>query len=61
MHKVLEYGGGVDKAIRHDEAFVVAGRHHKCRLPLSPLMYPDEVICTAEVQLGEDGGSAEMF
>ncbi len=61
MHKVLEYGGGVDKAIRHDVIFVVAGRCHKLRLPLVPLMYSDEVICAAKVQLGEYEGSAEMF
>ncbi len=44
MHKVLEYGGGVDKAIGHDEKFIVTSRGHKSCLPLVPLTYSDEVV-----------------
>ncbi len=39
----------------------MASRGHKGSLPLVPLTYPDEVVGAAEVQLGKDGGSAEMF
>jgi len=57
MDEVLEYGGGVDQAIRHNEVLVVSSRGHKGHLPLVPLTYPDEVISAAEVQLGEDSGN----
>ncbi len=61
MHKVLEYGGGVDKSIRHDAVFVVARRSHEGGLPLVPLTYPGEVVCAAEVQFGEETGFAELL
>ncbi len=61
MHEVLEYGGGVDKSIRHDTIFVVARRSHEGGLPLVPLTYPDEVVCAAEVQLGEETCSAKLL
>ncbi len=61
VHKILEDGGSVDKSIRHNIVLVVASRCHKFGLPLVPLTYPDQIICTAEVQLGEDGGTTEMF
>ncbi len=44
MHKVLEYGGPLDKSIRHDAVFVVARRSHEGGLPLVLLKYPDEVV-----------------
>ncbi len=61
MHEVLEYGGGVNKSIRHDAIFVVARRSHEGGLPLVPLTYPDEVVCAAEVQLGEETCSAKLL
>ncbi len=39
----------------------MASRGDEGVLPLVPLAYLDEVIRAAEVQLGEDGGSPEMF
>lgn len=41
-------------AVRHDEVLIVASRGHKHCFPFIPLTYPDEVICAAEVQHGED-------
>jgi len=61
MNEVLEYGGGVDQAVGHDQVFVVAGGCDEGGLPLVPLTYPDEVVRAAEVQLGEDSGTTEMF
>lgn len=61
MHKVMEYGEGDNQAIRHNGVLKVASRGHKCCLPLVPLMYLDEVGCSAEVQHGEDLHTSEMF
>ncbi len=61
VHEVLKYGWGVDKAIRHNQIFVVAIRGHQGSLPLVPLTYSDEVVRAAEVQLSEDSGTTEMF
>lgn len=57
VHEVLEYGGGVDQTIRHDEILIVPCSSHKGSLPLVPLTYPDETVGTAEVQLVEHGRS----
>ncbi len=61
VQKILEYGGGVGKSIRHDPIFIVAGRCYKGSFPLVPLTYPDEVVGAAEVQLSEDTSSAELL
>ncbi len=39
----------------------MASRGHEGCFPFIPLTYPDEVVGAAEVQLGEDGGTTEMF
>ncbi len=39
----------------------MAGRGHEGCFPFIPLTYPDEVVGAAVVQLGEDGGTTEMF
>ncbi len=39
----------------------MASRGHEGSLPLVPLTYSDEVVRAAEVQLGEDSGTTEMF
>ncbi len=44
VHKILEYGGGVSKSIRHDPIFIMAGRCNEGCFPLVPLTYPDEVL-----------------
>ncbi len=49
MHEILEYGGGVEQAIRHNQIFIVAGRGHESSLSLVCLAYPDEVVRAAEV------------
>ncbi len=36
MHEILEYGGGVDKAIRHNQIFIVASRFYEGGFPLVP-------------------------
>ncbi len=61
VHKVLEYGGGVDKSIRHDAIFVMTSRSHEGCLPLVPLTYPDEVVSAVEVQLSKEACSAELL
>lgn len=61
MDEVLEDGGGVDQAIQHHDVLVVSSRCYEGCLPLVPLTYPEEVIRAAEVQLGEDGGTTEVF
>lgn len=49
VHEILEYGGGIDQAVRHYQVFIVAGRGHESCLLFVPLTYPDEVIRAAEV------------
>ncbi len=39
----------------------MAGRGHEGCFPFIPLTYTDEIVGAAEVQLGEDGGTTEMF
>ncbi len=39
----------------------MASRGDEGGLPLIPLMYPDEFMHAAEVQLAEDSGFAEML
>jgi hypothetical protein len=61
MHEILEYGGGVDKPIGHHKIFIVTCGSDEGCLPLVPLTYSDEVVGAAEVQLGEYGGTPQMF
>ncbi len=39
----------------------MASKGHEGSLPLVPLTYSDEVVRAAEVQLGKDSGTTEMF
>ncbi len=61
VHKILEYGGDVNKSIRHDAIFIMPGRCNEGCFPLVPLTYPDEVVSAAEVQLREEASSAELL
>ncbi len=61
VHKLLEDRGGVGKAIRHNKVFIVAGWSNECRLLLIALPDPNEVVCTAQVQLREDAGPTEFI
>ncbi len=61
MHKALKHGRGVDKPIGHNPIFIVASRGHKRGLPFIPFSDANEVVSAAEVQFGENGGTAELF
>lgn len=56
VHKILEYGGGVDKPIRHNAILVMACRCHEGGLTLVLLMYPEDVVNALEVHRALDGG-----
>ncbi len=61
VHELLEDGGGVGKAIRHHEVLIVAGGSNECCLPLIAFPDSNEVVRTAQVQLGEDAGPTEFL
>lgn len=54
IHVSLEYGGGADQSKQYHMLFVVSCRGHKSCFPFVPLKYPNEAVCTPEVQLGKD-------
>ena len=51
VHNGLENGGGVRKAIGHDQVFVVPSSGDKGSLPVFAFTYTDKVICTSQVYL----------
>ena len=61
VHKGLENGGGVSKAVGHDEVFVVPSCGDKGRLPSGAFTYTDKVKCTSQVKFCIDVGAAHLF
>ena len=59
VHKGLEDGGGVTKAVGHDQVFVVPSCGDKGRLPFVAFTYTDKVICTSSIK--KDDGVAHLF
>lgn len=61
MHEILEDGGRVSKAIRHDQIFIVSGMGHEGSFPFIPLMDMDEVVCITKVKFRKYGCGPEFF
>ncbi len=61
MHEALKHRRGVDKPVGHNPILIVASRGHKRGLPFISFSDTNEVVSAAEVQLGENGGTAELF
>lgn len=57
----MEDGGGVSKAIGHDQVFVVPSCGDKGRLPFVAFTYTDKVICTLQVEFCLDVGAVHLF
>ncbi len=56
----LEDGGGIGKAIQHNEVFIVTSGSNECRLPF--IAFPDlKVIRAPQVQLGEAACPTEFL
>jgi hypothetical protein len=61
VHKGLADGGGVSKAVGHDQGLVVPSCGDKGHLPFIPFAYTDKVICTSLVEFCIDVGAAHFF
>ena len=61
VHIGLEDGGGVRKAVWHDQVFIVPLSGDKGRLPFVIFTYTDKVICTSQVEFSIDVVAAHLF
>lgn len=56
IYKVLKFVRSAREAKRHYQILVVTLGDAECRFPLISLSDAHQIVCTAEIQFGEDGG-----
>ncbi len=61
VHKFLEDGGCIGKAVQHHKVLIVAEGSNECCLPLIALPDSNEVVRAMQVQLREDAGPTEFL
>jgi len=61
IYEGLENCRGICESERHNQVLEVPRRCVEGCLPFNPLMNSDQMVCVAEIELGEDGSSLDGF